>query len=135
MGFLRKDANLKGTLALPNGAANTTGAIIDLGLGAYGDLLAQVEFLLTAPALTTTQQPDAKTLTYDIQQSDNADLSSPVALYPGVLVQTGAAGAGALGNTFTFRVPVDVKRYIGVKATGSASGNSSAASATLEAML
>jgi hypothetical protein len=135
VGFKLKDANLKGTLVLPNGNANASGAALDLGLTAFGDFVAQAEFLLTAPALTTTEQPDAKTLTYDIIQSDNADLSSPVALYPGVLVQTGAGGAGAAGGTFTFRVPVDVKRYVGVKATGSAAGNSSTKSATLEALL
>src|SRR5579871_2753209 len=119
MAFQLRDANLKSTVALPNGAANVSGAAIDLVLGSYGDLLANVEFVLTAPALNTTQQPDAKTMTYDVIQSDNADLSSPIALYPGVIVQTGAGGAGAAGATFTFRVPVDAHRYIGVKATGS----------------
>ncbi len=135
MGFKLKDANLKGTQALPNGAANVSGAALDLGLTAFGDLLANVEFLLTAPALTTTEQPDAKTMTYDVIHSDNADLSSSVTMYPGVLVQTGAGGAGAAGATFTFRVPVDVKRYVGIKATGSAAGNSSTKSLTLEALL
>src|SRR6185312_3015431 len=115
--------------------ANTSGASIDLGLGTYDDFVAEAEFLLTVPALTTTQQPDAKTLTYDVRMSDNADLSSPTTLYPGVLVQTGAGGAGAATATFTFRVPVDVKRYVFIKATGSASGDSSGANATLEVVM
>src|SRR5262245_14859412 len=127
MGMKLKDAGLKGTLALPNGAANTSGAAIDLGLSAFGDFLANCEFILSAPALNTTQQPDAKTMKYDIIHSDNSDLSSPSTLYPTVVTQTGAGGAGAAATTFTFRVPVDSKRYVGVKATGSASGDSSAA--------
>lgn len=135
MGLLLRDTQLKGTLALPNGAANVSGAAIDLGHGVSGDFLAQSEFLLSAPALNTTQQPDAKTLIYDVVHSDNSDLSSPSTLYPGVLTQTGAGGAGAAAATFTFRVPVDVKRYVGIKATGSASGNSSTASATLELLM
>jgi len=135
MGLKLKDALLKGTLVLPNGAANVSGAGIDTATGPFGDVIANVEFLLTAPVLTTTEQPDAKTLTYDIIQSNNSDMSSPTALYPGVLVQTGAGGVGAALATFTFRVPVDVQRYVGIKATGSAAGNSTTKSATLEAVL
>jgi hypothetical protein len=135
MGLQIRDALLKFSKTLPNGAANVVGATVDLALSAFGDFLAQAEFLLSVPALTTTQQPDAKTLTFDVIHSDNADLSAPVTLYPGVLVQTGAAGAGAAAATFTFRVPLDVKRYLGIKATGSATGDSSAASFTLEVLL
>lgn len=127
-----RDTQLKGTLALPNGAANTSGAAIDLGVGTSADFVTLVNFLITAPALTTTQQPDAKTLIYDVIHSVNSDLSSPTTLYPAVLTQTGAGGVGAAAATFQFAVPVNVKRYVGIKATGSAAGNSSAVSATLE---
>lgn len=127
-----RDAQLKTTTALPNGAANVSGGAIDLGLGTSADFVTLVNFLLSAPVLNTTQQPDAKTMIYDIIHSVNSDLSSPTTLYPGVLTQTGAGGVGAAAATFQFAVPVNVKRYVGVKATGSAAGNSTTASFSLE---
>lgn len=129
-----KDAQVKLTLALPNGAATTTSTAIDTGkVTSQGTQPENVEWLLTAPALTTAQQPDAKTLTYSIITSDNSDLSSPTTLISGCIVQTGAGGAGAAAAEYRFRLPSDAARYLGFKAVGSATGNSSAASATLEA--
>jgi len=54
--------------------------------------------------------------------------------YPGVIVQLGAGGAGAAAATFTARLPVDVKRYVRVKAVGSVAGDASAASLTFEVL-
>jgi hypothetical protein len=127
-----KDVNLKLTLALPNGAATTTSTSIDSGKTTAQGEGKGVELLLTAPALNTTQQPDAKTLKYDILHSDNSDLSSPTVYITTALTQTGAGGAGAAANTFRCRMASDAKRYWGFRATGSASGNASGASATLE---
>jgi hypothetical protein len=134
MGYSMKDAAVKVTKALPNGAASTTSDAIDLGLGSYGDHVAPVEFKITAPALGATPLPDAKTMKYSIVHSDNADLSGPSTLYTDVITQTGAGGVGAIAATATVRLPVDVKRYIGVKATGSGSGDASGSSVTLEGM-
>ena len=129
-----KDAGLKLTLALPNGAASTANTTaIDTGKStALGRQLAEAEFLITAPALTTTEQPDGKTTIYDAIMSDNADLSSPTTLYTALITQTGAGSAGSAATTKRFRLPSDAKRYIGLKATGSTTGNNSAKSATLE---
>jgi len=135
MGYAVKDALLKVTIALPNGAATVYSAGIDLGHGTKGDFLANAEVKISAPALTTTQQPNAKTLTYTIQHDDDAAFGTVADLYPGVLVQTGAGGAGAAAATFTARLPVDVKRYVRVKAVGSATGDASAASLTFEVLL
>ena len=135
MALAVKDALLKVTIALPNGAATVYSAGIDLGHGSRGDFLANAEVKISAPALTTTQQPNAKTLTYTIQHDDDAAFGTVADLYPGVLVQTGAGGAGAAAATFTARLPVDVKRYVRVKAVGSATGDASAASLTFEVLL
>ncbi|MEI8196167.1 MAG: hypothetical protein WCI73_09690 [Phycisphaerae bacterium] len=136
-----RDAILKLTLALPNGAANaTTSPAIDTGASSGGNTALSgqdglTEYLLSVPALTTTQQPDAKTLKYDIIWADNAALTTnPVTYIAAAITQTGAGGAGAAAATFRFRLPSTAKRYVGFKATGSASGDSSAASATLEAL-
>jgi hypothetical protein len=136
MGFGVKDEAVKGTRALPAAASSTVdGAAIDLGHGAKGDFLANAEFKLEAPAVTTTMAPDTRTLTYSIIHSDNADLSAPTVLMPSVIVQTGAGGAGAAAADYTFRPPVDVKRYIGVRIVSGASiTDSSARSATLRGM-
>ena len=134
MALAVKDAALKVTKALPNGAATVYSDGIDLGHGSKGDFLAEVEFKISAPVLTTTQQPDAKTLTYTIQHDDAPAFGTVADLYPGVIVQLGAGGAGAAAATFTARLPVDVKRYVRVKAVGSASGDASGSSLTFEVL-
>jgi hypothetical protein len=135
MGFAVKDALLKVTIALPNGAATVYSAGIDLGHGTKGDFLAKAEFKVSAPALTTTQQPNAKTLIYSIQHGDDPAFGDVADLYPNVLTQTGAGGVGCAAAEFAARLPVDVKRYVRVKAVGSATGDSSAASLTFEVLL
>jgi hypothetical protein len=131
-----KDAALKLTRALPNGAASvTTATAIDLGQStSLGAAPTEAEFLLTAPALTTTELPDTVTMKYDVIMSDNSDLSSPVTLYATVITQTGAGAAGAAAATFRFDIPSDAKRYLGFKATNSGAGNASGKSATLEVL-
>jgi len=124
------DASMNQTLALPNGAAATTSTAVDTGMSAGGQQGSEV-FEIAAPALTTTQQPDAKTLKYDVLWSNNADLSSPTTYITSALVQTGAGGVGAAAAKFRFRLPDNAGRYVFFKATGSASGDSSGASATL----
>jgi hypothetical protein len=130
-----RDALLKITRALPASTTAVTSTAIDMGnTTALASQPGNLEFLLTAPAVTTSQLPDAKTFTYKIIHSDNSDLSSPADLLSSVIVQTGAGGAGAAGATKRFRLPSDAKRYIGVVVTPSASGtgDASGASATLE---
>lgn len=129
-----RDAKLKRTKALPNGAAATTTDAIDLGHGSGGDLHANVEFIINAPALGTTPMPNAKTMTYAVVESDASDLSNPVVLYDSVLVQTGAGGVGAAAASKRFKLPTTVKRYVGVRATGSGAGDASASSFNVEAL-
>lgn len=132
---LLKDAAMRGERALPSAASTTVdGAALDLRVSAKGDFLAQVEFQLSAPAVTATMVPDTRTQTYSIIHSDNADLSAPVVLMPSVIVQTGAGGAGAAAASYAFKVPTDVKRYLGVRiVSGVSTTDASAVKATLEA--
>ena len=137
MGLALKDNQVKNNRALPATASATVdGAALDLGHGSFGDFVAKAEFKLSAPALNATMAPDTRTFTYSIIHSDNADLSAPTVLYPSVIVQTGAGGVGAAAASFTWRPPVDVKRYIGVRiVSGISTGDASSVSATSEALL
>jgi hypothetical protein len=133
--FNLKDTLLKLTRPLPAAASSsvTSAASLDLGHGTFGNPLFKGELLLTAPALTTVMLPDTRTMTYDIIESANADLSSPVVIAPGVVVQTGAGAAGAAAVTFRFKPSSAARRYYGVKVTsGASTTDSSAVSATLE---
>lgn len=136
MGYAVKDALVKNTRALPASASATVdGAAIDLGHSGKGDFVQKCEFKLSAPAVNATMAPDTRTFTYSIIHSDNADLSSPAVLYSSVIVQTGAGGAGAAAAEATVRLPVDVKRYVGVRiVSGASTTNASAVSATLEGL-
>jgi hypothetical protein len=133
-----QDANLIATGALPNGAAAILSSSIDMGNSTFADVEFRGEFVLTAPALTVGQLANAATMTYDIIMASNAALTAGVqTIYPGVLVQTGAGGAGAAGNTFRFKLPEEpggagaTLRYIGFRATNSGAGNASPVSGTL----
>lgn len=131
-GYSVRDASLKKTKALPNGAASTTSDGIDLELTSRSDMVAQCELLISAPALGATPLPDTKTMKFDLLHSDNSDMSSPVTLAKEVIVQTGASSAGAVAATARYRLPTNVKRYVAAKATGSASGDASGSSFTVE---
>lgn len=135
---LLKDVLEKGTKTLPpSTSAVALAAFLDTRkVTSSGNQLANVEFKLSAPLVTTAQLPDTKTFTYDILHSDNADGSSSSILMQDVIVQTGAGGAGAAAATLRFKIPSDAKRYIGFNVTpsGSGTGDASAASATLEAL-
>lgn len=131
-----KDAQVKVTRALPaSTAAVTSTTAIDTGkTTALGEQKNSMELLVSAPALSTAQLPDTKTMTYDVIGSSNADLSSPTTLASALITQTGASAAGAAAATKRYRLASDAPRYIGLKVTPSASGtgDASGATATLE---
>jgi hypothetical protein len=130
-----RDAALKLTRALPNGAATVYASPgIDLGkVTSQGSNPGEIEFLLSAPAMNTTQMPDAKTMKYSIllDTVDPIDGSS-VAEHTDILTQTGAGGAGCAAASVRFRIRSDANRIVGFKIAGSASGDASGVSATLE---
>lgn len=129
-----KDVSLKLTAALPDGATTSTVAsTIDTGVTtAQGQTPPEVELLLTAPALTTGELPDAVTVTYNILTAANSTLSGNSTLISSAIVQTGSTGAAAA--TYRFRIPTTAARYIGFNAVGSGNGTRSGKSATLEVL-
>jgi hypothetical protein len=130
--FAVTDAELRVSRALPTGASAVTATGIDLGHGTTGRNVADFELLLTAPALAVGQLANTSTMTYAIVTSANSDMSSPTVINSAALVQTGAGGVGAAGNTLRFRLPTNCQRYVSVRATNSAAADASAASYTLE---
>lgn len=132
MGFLRQDVKLTQSKALPNGAASVNSTGFDLGLGPQGDFLAEVELKVSAPALAVGELANGDTMTYIVQHDTASDFSGATTLFDNLIVQTGAGGVGAAAATATVSLPVDVKRYVRIKATNSGLGNASAKSLTEE---
>lgn len=129
MGFNRRDTEFITTKALPASAGSVNAAGFDVRPS--GDLVADCEMLISAPALTTTELPDTETMSYKVE--DSADNITFALVADSVLVQTGAGAAGAVAATQRFRFPTDVKRYVRVTATGSTNiGDCSGKSLTQE---
>lgn len=130
MTYRIEDAALKRTFALPNGAATTNSTGIDLESNPGGSFVADTEVVINAPALTTTEIGDTQTITYSLRHSDAADFSGDSELLGGLIVQTGAGGAGAAAAEKRVRLPSDVKRYVRLRAVKTGASNASTASAT-----
>ena len=130
-GFNLPDIQVRIKLALPASTSAVTSGAFDTGkTTALATGVEKYELLITAPTLTTAQLPDAKTMTYKLINSANADLSSPSDLLASLIVQTGAGGVGAALATKRVKVPSDALRYIGLVITPSASGTGDASGAT-----
>lgn len=127
--FSVKDANLIKTKALPNGTGSVNSDGIDLGaLSGRGLRDFPCELLLEAPALSATELPDTKTMTYKIQMDDNSAFGSPTDVAASFLVQTGSTGAA--GASKRWRIPTNCERYIRVVATNGGTGDASGKSLT-----
>jgi len=131
-----KDASLKLTRALPASTSAVTSTALDTGkTTSLGAQPGEVEFLISAPAVSLAALPDTKTMTYALVQSSAADLSGATVLFDNLIIQTGATGTDpAVAATKRLRLPSDALRYIGLRITPSASGtgDASGVSATLE---
>lgn len=129
---LLADAQLSQSIAMPTGASAVTTGGISLDITTNADFNAIVDLLITAPALTTAMLADTATVKYDIVTGATVNSSnviqSPTTIAATVLTQTGAGGAGAAATTKRFRLPSDVQKYVGVKATKSATGDASTVS-------
>lgn len=130
MTFALKDKSLIITTALPNGAASTSSTGIDLVAGTVGDNLADVEFVVEAPALTTSQLGDGQTITYIVETDNDSAFGSATTVISSLILQTGAGGAGDGAETARFRLPSNCERYVRVKATKTGASNASTASFT-----
>lgn len=125
-----KDASLNQTFALPNGAATTYGADIDLGATTGDRVSAGHEFEVTIPNFAVGNLANSETVTINLYSGAAAE---PTTIEAGTLaVYTGAGGVGATGSTFRVKVPSDCPRYIrfGAVKTG-ATGDASSLSATV----
>lgn len=128
MGFMKfdNDPAVYKTKALPAGATTTVSDGIDLMNTDRGDFLANLELLIQTPALATGELPDAATIIFDVYHDTDPEFGSEELLMDNVLTVTGAGGAGAAAAEKRVRFPVDVHRYIRVKATGVAATDADA---------
>lgn len=124
------DANLNETdAALPNGAASTYSAQIDLEAVSPVHAGESFELVVTVPDLTTTHLPDTRTLTVAVVNDATA---TPTTVIATLATYTGADGAGATGSTVRYRLPSTAARYVRVKFTGGTSaGDMSAVDAVV----
>jgi len=131
MGFNVIDNSMVVSIALPADASTVSTAGIDLLVGSDGDHLADMELKIAAPALATGELGDAATMIYDVYHDTASGFGSEALLMDNVITQTGAGGAGAAAQTVRVRLPVDVNRYVRVKATNSAAGDASGKTLTV----
>ena len=123
-----KDATLQESKALPASAGDVSTDSFDLGAAAQK--LARCELELSVPALGATPLPNGETVTYKLE--DSADDSSFATVQDSVVVQTGAAGAGAAAVVDRIGIPSNIRQYVRVTATLSGGGaDASASSMTL----
>lgn len=131
-GFLLKDKKLRTIHALPNGAATTNGAGIDLGLTARSDFVAQVEAVVAAPALTVGELANAETVTYHLYHDTDPAFGTETLLTT-LGTQTGAGGVGAAAAEYRSKLASNVKRYLRLKTVKvGAVGNASTKNGQLE---
>lgn len=125
MSFDLQDKQLIQTAALPNGAGAVQVTGFDLGhtLTTLGRNLAQMEFLIAMPALTTTELPDAETMKISVEESVDAAFTSPIIRHVDILQQLGAGGAGAAAKSVRWRAPTNINRFVRFKATKTGTGN------------
>lgn len=127
-----KDALLKQTLTLPNGAATTTSSAIDLGAGPKE--ATDIELVFNAATLSLTLLPNTQTITFSLEFSDTEAFST-VRKTVSLGVQTGATGTdpcAAISNV-RHRCASNEHRYARIKAVKTGAADSSTGTAaTLE---
>lgn len=133
-GFLLGDKLLRNTRALPAAASSTVdGAALLVDNTTRGEFVAPCQVKISAPAVNATMAPDTRTFTYSVITSDAANLGTPTVIASAVITQTGAGGAGAAAATATIRLPLNVKKYIGLRiVSGASTGDASSVAGTLE---
>lgn len=130
-GFLLKDKLLRTVHALPNGAATTNGAGLDLGLTTRSEFVAELEAVVSSPALTTGELGDGQTITYHLYHDTAVGFGSETLLATLGTV-TGAGGAGAVAAEFRGKLPSNTKRYLRLKTVKVGASNASTKNGTLE---
>ena len=117
--FEMQDALLTVTRALPAQNDTVVSASIDLGIAAPAIAGTHSDLVLDVPATTTAT---GQTQTFTVQDSaDNSSFAAVASL--ATLVLTGASNATA-ATTRRWRLPSDVRRYVRVSITSSATATS-----------
>lgn len=124
-----RDAQLAVTRALPASTTAVNSNGIKLGNSPSGDFVAEGEFKVVAPAVTTSQLPDAKVMVYTLQSDNDPTFGSPTTVVT-LGTQTGAGGAGAATAEYRYRPPSNCEDYFRLVVTPSASGTGDATGAT-----
>lgn len=120
------DVLCKNSTALPNGAATTTSAALDLqGGGKY--TAGKCSLTIAIPA--TPALANAATMTVGITHCATSGGSYVAVPGYGGMITTGAGGAGAAAVTYTLPLHENVLQFVKVTFTGSAAGDSSGVSA------
>lgn len=121
-----QDGDFVITRALPTADGTVTSADIDLGADTYKGENFELE--ITVPALNATQLPNADTLTITVQAGASATPTTELFRLP---VITGSSGYA--GNSFRYRLPSNVARYVNVKfVAAGGTGDISGADATVK---
>lgn len=124
------DASMYRSFELPNGATSVATDPIDVGVSNRGELAAQVELTVSAPALETAELGDGETMTFSLEHDDDSTFATALTICT-LLVQTGADASGAEAASHTVALPSDVKRYVRATATNSGDGDASGKSASV----
>ena len=127
-----QDASLTQPFALPSSTSPTNAAGLNLPVSPRSDFAAEVDFLVTAPALNATQLPNAATMTYSVQTDTTAAFASPTTVIEVLGVQIGVSSAGAAGSSMRFRLQSGTQPFVRAVATGSGNGDCSGQSATFQ---
>jgi len=118
-----RDANLSVTTALAAAGANVNSALIDTANINPGRVPG-VEGIIELPA--TPSLVDAKTITLQlIDSADGVSIANQVDV-PAQVV-TGAGGVGGAALTYRFKLPIGLRRYVGVNAAVLAAGGNNTA--------
>lgn len=128
-----KDAALKVTKAFPAAGASNSSDPLDLKARGtpQGETPAHAEVWLTIP--TVAALADTKTLTIQLEESDDNSTYSSTGTGLPSFVLTGAGGAGATGYTAKIRLKPSAPRYLRATSTvASAGGTITGSSLTLE---
>lgn len=134
MDYLVKDNDsaVYQTIALPNGAVASSGTMLDIGNGPFGDFVANTVLSIAIPALGGTPLPSGRVISVDIQHAASGSYSDERTLVSNVLSVSGLHdGTGAAAANVAYTLPTAVERYVRVVTKGSAVGNSSGSNATV----
>jgi hypothetical protein len=124
-----KDAEFVVNRALPTADGTVTSADFDFESAGHGFFPENTSLIIEVPELTSTNLPNADTLTITVQGGSAATPTTSLNI---VRVITGAGGVGASAVTWFIRLPSDCPRYINVKfVAAGGTGDISASTATV----